>query len=98
MPCQIDLETGDVTDEAITYEALSTRLLHRPELNEANMFKLPCEPWGQSETYKYLADFKITRPTRTTLTTEDKTGWRLEDTAARQEFYEKYLTEAEQFD
>ncbi len=85
-------------DEAITYEALSARLLHRPELSDADLFKLPCERCGESETYKYLADFKITRPTCMTLTTEDKTGWRLEETAARQGFYEKYLTEAEQFD
>ena len=98
VPCQIDLESGDVRNEAITYEALHARLLHRPELNEAVLFKLPCERWGESETYKYLADFKITRPTCMTLTTEDKTGWRLEDVAARQGFYEKYLTEAEQFD
>ena len=53
---------------------------------------------GESETYKYLTEFKITRPTCMTLTTEDKTGWRLEDAAAQQGFYEKYLTEAEQFD
>ena len=33
MPCQ--LEGGDVTDEPITYEALSARLLHRPELSKA---------------------------------------------------------------
>ena len=98
VPCQIDLESGCVRDEAMTYEALSARLLHRPELTEADLFKLPCERWGESETYKYLADFKITRPTCMTLTTEDKTGWRLEDTAVRQGFYEKYLTEAEQFD
>ncbi len=98
VPCQIDLESGCVRDEAITYEALSARLLHRPELTEADLFKLPRERWGESETYKYLADFKITRPTCMTLTTEDNTGWRLEETAAQQGFYEKYLTEAEQFD
>ncbi len=98
VPCQIDLESGCVRDEAIAYEALHERLLHRPELTEADLFKLPCERWGESETYKYLTDFKITRPTCMTLTTEDKTGWRLEDTAVRQGFYEKYLTEAEQFD
>ena len=98
VPCQIDFEGGDVTDEAITYEALSARLLHRPDLNYADLFKLPCERWGESETYKYLTDFKITRPTCMTLATEDKTGWRVEDTAALQGFYEKYLKEAEQFD
>ena len=98
VPCQIDFEGGCVHDEAITYEALHARLLHRPELTEADLFKLPCERWGESETYKYLTDFKITRPTCMTLTTEDKTGWRLEDAAARQGFYEKYLTEAEQYD
>ena len=98
VPCQIDFEGGCVRDEAITYEALHARLLHRPELTEADLFKLPCERWGESETYKYLADFKITRPTCMTLTIEDKTGWRLEDTAVRQGFYEKYLTEAEHFD
>ena len=48
--------------------------------------------------YNYLAGFKTTRPTCMTLTTEDKTSWRLEKTAARQGFYEKYLTEAERFD
>ena len=94
----MDLESGCVRDEAITYEALSARLLHRPELNEANLFKLPCERFEESETYKYLTDFKITRPTCMTLTTEDKTGWRLEDAAAQQGFYEKYLAEAEQYD
>ena len=98
VPCQIDFEGGCVHDEAITYEALHARLLHRPELTEADLFKLPCERWGESETYKYLTDFKITRPTCMTLTTEDKTGWRLEDTAVRQGFYEKCLTEAEQYD
>ena len=98
MPCQIDLENGDVTDEAKTYEALSARLLHRPELSDVDLFRLPCECFGESETYKYLTDFKITRETCMTLTTEDKTGWRLEDTAARQGFYEKYLTEAERFE
>ena len=85
-------------DEAITYEALHARLLHRPELSEANLFKLPCECFEESETYEYLTNFKITRPTCMTLTTEDRTGWRLEDAAAQQGFYEKYLTEAEQFD
>ena len=47
VPCRIDLKSGDVTDEGITYEALSVRLLHRPELNEANRFKLHCERWGE---------------------------------------------------
>ncbi len=98
VPCQIDIEGGCVRDEGITYEALSARLLHRPDLSEADLFKLPCECIEESETYKYLTDFKITRPTCMTLTTEDKTGWRLEETAARQGFYEKYLTEAERFD
>ena len=98
VPCQIDLEGGCVRDEPITYEALSARLLHRPELSEADLFKLPSECWGESETYKYLTDFKITRPTCMTLTTEDKTGWRVEDIAAQQGFYERYLREAEQFD
>ena len=98
VPCQIDFESGCVRDEAITYEALSARLLHRPELSDADLIKLPCECFEESETYKYLTEFKITRPTCMTLTTEDKTGWRLEGTAARQGFYEKYLTEAERFD
>ena len=98
VPCEIDLENGDVRDEAITYEALSARLLHRPDLSEANLFKLPSECFEESETYKYLTGFKITRPTCMTLTTEDKTGWRLEDTTARRGFYEKYLREAERFD
>ena len=98
VPCQIDLEGGCVRDEPITYEALSARLLHRPDLNDADLFKLPCERWGESETYKYLTEFKITRPTCMTLTTEDKTGWRLEETAGRQGFYERYLRETEQFD
>ena len=35
----------DVTNEGITYEALSARLLHRPDLNEAHLFKLPCEDY-----------------------------------------------------
>ena len=48
VPCQIDLERGDVTDEAITYEALSARLLHRPELSNTDLFKLPCECFGES--------------------------------------------------
>ena len=87
-----------MTDEAITYEALSARLLHRPELSDADLFKLPCNCWGVSETYKYLTKSKMTRETCMTLTTEDGTGWRLMDTSARQGFYEKYLTEAEQFD
>ena len=39
VPCHIDFEGGDVTDEAITYEALSARLLHRPDLNDADLFK-----------------------------------------------------------
>jgi len=33
-----------------------------------------------------------------TLTTEDRTGWRIEDTTAQQRLYEKYLTEANHFD
>ncbi len=45
VPCQIDLKSGCVRDEAITYEALSARLLHRPELSEADLFKLPCEDY-----------------------------------------------------
>jgi hypothetical protein len=98
VPCQIDLEGGCVRDEPITHEALSARLLHRPELSVADLFKLPSECWGESETYKYLTEFKITRPTCMTLTTEDKTGWRVEDIAAQQGFYERYLREAEQFD
>jgi len=97
MPCQVDFESDDVTDEAITYEALSARLLHRPELSDADLFKLPCECFEESETYKYLTEFKITRPACMTLTTEDNTGWRFEDAATRQGFYEKYLTEAERF-
>ena len=98
VPCQIDLEGGCVRGEPITYEALSARLLHRPELSETDLFKLPSECWGESETYKYLTEFKITRPTCMTLTTEDKTGWRIEDIAAQQGFYKRYLREAEQFD
>ena len=98
VPCQIDFQGGCVRDEAITYEALSARLLHRPELSETDLFKLPSECWGESETYKYLTEFKITRPTCMTLTTEDKTGWRIEDIAAQQGFYKRYLREAEQFD
>jgi hypothetical protein len=35
VPCQVDLERGDVTDEAITFKALRARLLHRPELSDA---------------------------------------------------------------
>ena len=98
VPCKIDIEGGCVRDEGIMYDALSARLLHRPDLSDAELFKLPCECIEESETYKYLADFKITRPTCMTLTTEDNTGWRLEETAAQQGFYEKYLTEAERFD
>ena len=45
VPCQIDLEGGCVRDEAITYEALSARLLHRPELSETDLFKLPSKCW-----------------------------------------------------
>ena len=41
VPCQIDFEGGDVPDEAITYEGLNARLLHRPELSEAKLYKLP---------------------------------------------------------
>ena len=41
VPCQI--EGGCVRDEAITYNALSARLPHRPELSGASLFKLPCE-------------------------------------------------------
>jgi len=96
MPSQ--LEGGDVIDEPITYEALSARLLHRPELSEGDLFKMPSECWGESETYEYLTEFKITRPTCMTPTTEDKTRWRIEDTAAQQGFYERYMGEAEQFD
>jgi len=70
VPCQIDLEGGCVRDEAITHEALHARLLHRPDLTEANRFKLPCECFEESETYKYLTDFQITRPTCMTLTTD----------------------------
>ena len=98
VPCKIDIEGGCVRDEGITYDALSARLLHRPDLTEANLFKLPCECFEESETYEYLTEFKITRPTCMTLTTEDKMGWRLADAAARQGFYAKYLTEAERFD
>ena len=43
VPCQIDFEGGHVIDEPITYEALSARLLHRPELSDADLFELPCE-------------------------------------------------------
>ena len=43
VPCQIDFEGDHVVDEAIMYEALSARLLHRPKLSEANLFKLPYE-------------------------------------------------------
>ena len=45
VPCQIDFEGGRVRDEPITYEVLSARLLHRPELSEADLFKLPCEDY-----------------------------------------------------
>ena len=96
--CHIDFEGGDTTNEAITYEALNTRLLHRPELSEGDLFKLPCERWGESETYEYLIAFKTTREPCMTLTSEDKTGWRIVDLAAQQGFYERYLREAERYD
>ncbi len=43
VPCQIDLESGG---KPITYEALSARLLHRRELNVADLLKLPCEKYS----------------------------------------------------
>ena len=77
---------------------MSAHLLHRPELSDTELFRLPCKCFRKSETYKYLADFKITREPCMTLTTEDGTVRRLMDTSARQGFYEKCLTEAEQYD
>ena len=53
VPCQIDLESGDMTDEAITSEALSARLLHRPELSDTDLFKLPCEDYCAIYTCNY---------------------------------------------
>ena len=40
-------------DEGITYDALSARLLHRPELSDADLIKLPCEDYCAMYTCNY---------------------------------------------
>ena len=53
VPCQIDFKVGCVRDEATKYVALSARLLHRPELSDADLFKLPCEDYCAMYTCNY---------------------------------------------
>jgi len=60
VPCQIDFKGGCVRDEPITYEVLGARLLHRPELSEADLFKLPCVDY--CAMYKCNYSDAISRP------------------------------------
>ena len=60
VPCQIDFKIGCVRDEPIKYEVLSARLPHRPELSEADLFKLPCVDYCAMYTCNH--SYAISRP------------------------------------